>query len=117
MKNKNAIIVLIILWIPLSIVMYNHSSEESMLMRIIMSIAIGPILYFIAGLISLVISVAMLASDYIFYKLDSKEKEFKDNLQDIMGHLFSGAFGVVIVILYYFTITGQHIFSRIYGGW
>ena len=117
MKNKKTIILIFLLWIPLSIVMFNHSTEESMLMRIIMSIAIGPILFFIADITSLAISAAMLASDYIFYKLDSKEKEFKDNIQDIWGHLFSGTLGVVIVILYYFTITGQHIFSRIYGGW
>lgn len=116
-RYKKTIIVAVLLWVPLAVVVFIHSSDESMLKRILVAIASGPIMFFMAGLASLLVSALMTGAFCVTRHLEAFKVKEEDSAQKMFEYGFNGAFGVIFVIMYYFAITNQHLFYRIYGGW
>jgi hypothetical protein len=116
-KYKKTIIVAIVSWIPLGIVLFNHSTEESMLKRIALSVASGPILFFTAGITALAIAALITCSFSVVRHLEAFNVEEDMSWAPVLEHSFTGIYGVAFAVLYYLTITNQHIFFKLYGGW
>jgi len=116
-KNKKTIIVALIFWIPLAIVVWNHSSEESIIMKIGLAIASGPIVFFEAGVAALLVAALFAGSFYLIRNLEVFKSEGKDVVADMFIYAFNGAYGIVFLILYYMYITNQQIYMTLYGGW
>ena len=116
-KNKKTIIAAVLFWIPLAIVVYSHSTEESLLMRIVLSVIAFPVAVFEAMIAALAFSALSTGSVYILRNLEAFDIDKDCNLKEVFVHSFNGACGISIAIAYFLTITNQHIFIRLYGGW
>ena len=116
-KNNKMIIAAILLWIPLTYVVFNHLEEENVLARLGLAILHGPGVFLFAGFGALALGALMTGAVYVLDKLDWSKGAEKIPYEKQFTILFSGAFGVLIAVLYYFTITNKHLFYRIYGGW
>ena len=116
-NNKKTIIVALVFWIPLAIVIWNHSTEESLLMKIAMTVASGPIVFFEAGVAALLIAALFAGSYYLIRNLEVFKIEGKDAVANVFVYAFNGAYGIAFLILYYMYITNQQIYMTLYGGW
>ena len=116
-KNIKLIVVAVLLWVPLAYTIFIHSEDESAFMRIVLSVVSGPLVAFYSGLAGLGASAIMLLSVYLLNKLGWSDGGEKTDYIKLLSDFFSGAFGVSVVVIYYLTITNQHIFFRLYGGW
>ena len=116
-KYKKTIIVALLFWIPLAIVIFSNSKDDNTIMKIVMSLISGPIVFFEAGVAALAVAALFAGSFYLIRNLEA----FKLNEDCTVGkaaeYAFNCSYVIAFAILYYFTITNQQIFVRIYGGW
>ena len=115
-RYKKTIIVAILLWIPLALIIYHHSSDQT-IKKILMSVLSGPIVFFSSGILALIVGAVMTGSAYITRNLEVFKNDKEENLGDTMTHCFNASFGIVFAVVYYCAITNQHIFLKFYGGW
>lgn len=116
-KNIKLIVVAVLLWVPLAYTIFVHGEDESTFMRILLSVVSGPLVAFYSGLAGLGVSAIMMVAVYLLNKLGWSDGGEKTEFKNLFTDYFSGVFGIAVVVIYYLTITNQHILFKLYGGW
>ena len=115
-KNWKGILCLAVLWIPLILHTYPKTVNESPIIRIVASLAAGPVLLFSACLVALLVSFLTAAGGWLFDKIfEEKKEEPYSRLGEAFIETFNGCLVVAVIIMYYFEMTNQHLFFKIYG--
>ena len=116
LKSPKLIVCLAVLWIILIIAEYNRLQDETPVLRIVMSLAGGPVLLFSSGIAAMAVSALMACGKWILEKLCDEDEEKILPIGTALTEFFSANIVLFTVILYFFEITGKHFFYRIYGG-